>query len=302
MSPKRGNFQRRARQSALVHRLNHKNRSDPFDSRWMRVDGGRLQVLDWALIRRLALAAGVVLAIVIGMTSGPSLLTGLLGGDDAVRIEGVAVQGHRQLSAEAVALASGVERGNPVRDLAPREIEAALVRHPLIREARAVLLPNGQLVLQIDEREPRALLHGPAEANAEPIWRIVDDSGTPFAQTRADAWSRLPRLRSAAVIESDRPSAGLLDAIALVEEMKDERFAVLGPAELEVPDETDAEGWVLHTRSNPRRVVLGGEAWQPRLERLAMLLDAKLPEARTASEIDLRFAGQAVLRSRPASR
>ena len=84
-------------------------------------------------------------------------------------------------------LASEVDREQVVRNLE---------NHPWVRHADAALLLDGQLVIRIEEREPVALVRGPAVADKAFIWRLVDRTGTPFARTRAEDWSRLPRLRS----------------------------------------------------------------------------------------------------------
>ncbi len=303
MSPKRRNHQGRARQSALVNRLNRKHRRDPFHARgWLRVDPARVQGVDGDLARRMLVTSGFVLALLIGATAGPALVASWQDDEQGARIHSVAVQGNARLSAETVALATGVARGSALAALDRHDIEAKLSAHPLIATAHAALLPDGQLVVRIEEREPRALLRSPGGDKSEPKWRLVDASGTPFAETRVEAWSRLPRLRSAQAFEDDAAAAPLGDAIELAAALEDPRFAALKHREIEVPAEATSAGWVIHTRGNPRRVLLGKEEVKPRLERLAMLLDAKLPEARTATEIDLRFAGQAVLRSRPASK
>jgi hypothetical protein len=289
-----------------VARLGRRQRRDPFDSRgWLSVDAARVQGIDRTLVRRLVLTTGFALALLCGATSGPALVASLntFGNDDeSVLVRSVAVQGNVRLNAATVALASGVARDSIASQLDPKQIEAKLESHPMIRAARVALLPDGQLVVRIAEREPHALLlrrGGKADA---PAWRLIDADGTPFADTRAEAWSRLPRVRSDAVIESDVASAPLREAIALAQAMDDPRFAALGEREIELPAVASSDGWVLHARGNPRRVVLGTREVEPRLERLALLLDADLPAARTATEIDFRFAGQAVLRSGSASR
>ncbi|MDE0911424.1 MAG: hypothetical protein OSB60_13245, partial [Myxococcota bacterium] len=61
-------------------------------------------------------------------------------------------------------------------------------------------------------------------------------------------------------------------------------------------------GWVLHSQELPRTVILGEDELEPRLKKLSLLLTSNMPAARAAEEIDLRFANQAVLRSRSPSR
>ncbi len=306
MSAKRRPFSRGTRQSAVVARLGRRQRRDPFSTRgWLSVDATRVQGVDRTLIRRLVLTTGFALALLLGATSGPALVASFntVGADgETVLVRSVAVQGNVRLNAATVAMASGVARDSIASQLDPSQVEANLESHPMIRAADVALLPDGQLVVRIAEREPHALLRGRGDEGSATAWRLVDADGTPFADTRAEAWSRLPRVRSAAVIESDIASAPLREAIELAAQMDDPRFAVLGDREIELPAEAGSDGWVLHARGNPRRVVLGTDEVKPRLERLAMLLNADLSAARTATEIDFRFAGQAVLRSGSSSR
>jgi len=303
MSPKRRNFQPRAKQSALVNRLGRKQRRDPFDRarRWFRVDPTRLSGVEARLGRRAMVAWGFAVALLLGWAIGAPLVAYWQGDGGAVLVRSIAVQGHDRLPASAVAEASGVAPGSTMKDLDRAAIASQVAAHPLVREARVAVLPAGRLVVRVEEREPRALLRGPARERAPSNWWLVDETGTPFANTRADAWSRLPRLRSRSEVRDDTASESLRFAIELARGLDDPRFDALSDREIELPGETGSDGWVIHTRGNPQRVLLGNEAVEPRLERLAMLLEARLPEARTASEIDLRFAGQAVLRSGPAS-
>ncbi|MFT5695686.1 MAG: hypothetical protein ACI9QQ_001665, partial [Myxococcota bacterium] len=71
--------------------------------------------------------------------------------------------------------------------------------------------------------------------------------------------------------------------------------------EIELPSKGAGRGWVLHSQTLPRTVILGEDELEPRLAKLAMLLGTDLPSTRGAEEIDLRFANQAVLRSRSSS-
>ena len=76
--------------------------------------------------------------------------------------------------------------------------------------------------------------------------------------------------------------------------------------ELRLPSEAaeDREGWVLR-RTGGTEVILGRDdvaTVHERLDRLGRLLEANLGEMEETETIDLRFAGQAVLRMTSASR
>ena len=61
----------------------------------------------------------------------------------------------------------------------------------------------------------------------------------------------------------------------------------------------DRTGFSLRFAGSPLRVVLGREDLDSKLRELARLLAADMPEVDDATELDLRFAGQAVLRNEP---
>ena len=127
---------------------------------------------------------------------------------------------------------------------------------------------------------------------------FVDASGTPFAQrdpARVEEASELPRILSAIPVHAGEANAELARAVGLAD-----RLAALGlerPAEVSVAAEDDPVGFALRLPSLPARVVLGREDLDARLAQLAMLLESEFDELAGTTELDLRFAGQAVLRS-----
>jgi hypothetical protein len=145
-------------------------------------------------------------------------------------------------------------------------------------------------------------MRGPATAGGAKIWRLIDRTGTPFARTRAEEWSRLPRLRSERVLETGEIDPALIEAFEITRHLSGRPGWRPTSREIELPTEDAGRGWVLHSRTLPRTVILGEDELAPRLQRLALLLDSNLPSARGAEEIDLRFADLAVLRSGSPSR
>jgi len=306
MSPKRRTGRRTRKQSPVISRLNRKRRHDGFTNGGvMRGDSVHMPGRDRAPGFRLLTSLGFALALLTGIISSRSVIQHVQAGEtsgDPVRVRSVAVLGNQRLSAASVAQASGVAPDSIATRLDTKQIARTLERHPLIGSARSIVLPHGQLVVSVEERNPVALLRGRPGAKQEVVWRLVDSTGTPFANTRAEAWSRLPRLRSARARATGVVDPTLVEAIRIAMQIDRERAPAVAEREIELPTKGSGIGWVLHSQTLPHRVILGTQDLEPRLERLAMLLDADLPTARGVEEIDLRFADQAVLRGRSSFR
>lgn len=306
MKSRRRNSARTRPPSPVVARLGRKRpRRRVAAGGFLQVEPVRGQAHDHALRFRLLVSAGFALALLVGVYESRPVIQRV---EQSARrgapvlVRSVAVQGNHRLSASAVALASGVARDSLASRLDPQRIARTLEQHPLIRSASATLLPGGELLVRIEERDPVALLRGRA-AEGEPVaWRLVDSTGTPIAQARAEDWSRLPRFRTTRVLATGAADATLLEAIDLASLVDRHHAPTLAGREIELPAQGAGTGWVLHSQTLPHRVILGKTDLEPRLERLAMLLDADLDAARGMTEIDLRFADQAVLRTGSSSR
>ncbi|MBW2389594.1 MAG: FtsQ-type POTRA domain-containing protein [Deltaproteobacteria bacterium] len=271
---------------------------------WVR-DPASIQLAVHAPRFRRAVVGFFFLAVAFGTLASPIVVEVLQGNDQStapILVHGVAVQGNQRLSAAAVAKASGVAPDGLASEVDCEQVALNLESHPWIRNAHATLLPGGKLVIRIEEREPVGLVRGRAAEGEAIIWRLIDGSGTPFASTRAENWSRLPRFRSQRVLTTGEIDPALIEALEIARQMSGRADWRPTSREIELPTEDAGRGWVLHSRTLPRTIILGEEELEPRLERLALLLDSELPSARGAEEIDLRFAGLAVLRSGSSSR
>lgn len=309
MSPKRRAGGRANTRDSAVSRLGRRRAWDRHPRlgatrEWAR-DPANLQLAIHTPRFRRMVALLFVLAVALGTLGSPFVIA-LVQGDERsmgpILVQSVAVQGNRRLAAPAVARASGVARDSLASEVDCEQVTSNLEKHPWIRKAHTTLLPGGQLVIRIEEREPVALVRGPANEGEGSIWRLIDGTGTPFARTRAEDWSRLPRFRSRRVLATGEIDSALIEALLIARRLSARPGWRPTAHEIELPTDASSRGWVLHSRTLPRTVILGENELEPRLERLAMLLDSKLPTARGAEEIDLRFADHAVLRSRSSSR
>ncbi len=230
-----------------------------------------------------------------------------------VTVDAIAVQGARRLRGSEVAAATGLARGARL-DALPEDLETRVAAHPWIRSARVALLPTGTLIVDVEEREPRAVLYSGDDGSAH----FVDAEGTAFAPVSADevpdaaGLPALARASGATSASNEAQEAALLrDGLSLLAYVDGLTLAGLArPDEphrglrLLLPDPDGERGWVLRG-ADGLEVVLGSDEVATvieRLDRVERLLGAALGELEQATTIDMRFAGQAVLRTASASR
>lgn len=211
-------------------------------------------------------------------------------------LAGVSVAGCEQVAPPELVAQAGLAAGMPLAAIDLAALERKVAGHPWVREARATILPLGRVVIDVQEREPVAIVRDASGAR-----RFVDTAGDAFAEAPADAG--LPELRgldAGAPLTSERPR--LVQGVRVLE-----RFAAHGiqPAPTsvwlggDVPERLPAVSWG-DEEDDGLRAVIGGGALERKLAYLVELLEAGLPEVAEAREIDLRFGERVVLRGVPA--
>jgi hypothetical protein len=264
-------------------------------------------------------------SLLLGTLLASSVAAGALAWlrDEPAALGAIAVQGAVRLASDEVANATGLRRGDSLAAFAEAGAEAALeerlAAHPWIRKAQVALLPTGTLIIEIEEREARAVVQDVAAPGGEAhaSWHFVDLEGVAFAPVRPGeeafaaslpALVRLapdtaadpvadPALRTALELESHLASLAL-PGFALSE-------APHRGIELQLPGAASGPGFVLRGRGADAEVILGNDdlaVLVDRLDRLERLLAAGLGELEVTASIDMRFAGQAVLRTASTSR
>ncbi len=213
-------------------------------------------------------------------------------------LESIAVQGTERLTSEDVAWATGLAHGSRLDELSEPELARTVAAHPWIREARVAVLPTGTLIIEVTEREARAVLRDDSGVH------FVDEEGVAFALVGPDDGPEAAGLPLIVGNDSDSASrqqgltiAARLDGLALPGFARD--GAPHRGLALQLPRADDPhQGWVLRPERGPE-VILGSDdvaTVTDRLDRLERLLEADLGELEETTAIDLRFAGQAVLR------
>lgn len=303
-------FERRARRQterARAHLERQRRRG-----RVLAVEDARERGQRRRRIRRLRPAACGLCGLAAGLFSGPHALeVGLeyLEGAPA-QVASVSISGNSRLSTRDVALATGVTPGSPLASVDARAVERALTSHRWIRSARATALPNGTLLVEVEERQPLAIVR----SGSEQRWQLVDASAVPFAPADPELARDLPRFHSSPALASGQRHEVLARALALAGQLSRKTLSKLAGTppppsgagwprgvELQLPSPSSPEGWILHSAHPPSAVILGLEGLERRVAQLAQLLGSDLREVRGAETIDLRFADRAVLRTASAS-
>ena len=201
-------------------------------------------------------------------------------------LEHVSVQGLRHLSSADVVAASGLVAGTTLETVDPAELATQLETHPWIEHARALRLPSGLVLIGVREREAAATLVGTE------TWAI-DANGTPFDRVSSESLEGLPRIVTRERFEPGVAHGSLAEAVSLPRQLAD--HGLPAAVEIGITASDDPEGLWLRLPDIAARIVLGRGQLDEKLDRLARVLDAELPELARATRIDLRFSDQAVL-------
>jgi cell division septal protein FtsQ len=221
------------------------------------------------------------------LASGPDWL----GGD--AQLDAISVRGASHLAVAEIAIATGVSRSAALSSIEPASVEKRLEDHAWIAEARALRLPTGRLLVGVKETVPVAVL---AAGSPEQTF-LVDASGVPFAAAAEHPDEALPRVVIARAVAPLEPNEEVARAVQLARDLP--RFGLAQPVMVSIAAENDRRGFTLRLPGLRARIVLGREDFDAKLRELARLLAADVPEIGIATELDLRFADQAVLRNEP---
>lgn len=256
------------------------------------------------LVWRLAPLAALAACLLGALAAAPLLRVGAAARPELFAVRQLAVVGTVRLDAAELVRSAALAPGEAI---GAEELVARLAHHPWVAAARAARVSPDTLVVRVVERVPAAIWIRPAPAgggaDAGEEAFLVDADGTPFAAAGGDD---LPRLHLAAADVEPCPAAGgclpdprLAAGVALARAVEHAGFA-RPEIELDPAGDDDAGAAaralpVLRLAGVTPRVLLGDGDLETQLERLTRVL-ADVPASRAAAEIDLRFAGQVVLR------
>ncbi len=254
-----------------------------------------------SLVWRLTPAA-VLLAFVGGMlAAGPLQTVAIAAIPSAFEVRRLELLGAERFGPGEIARLAESPVGAMSSAGQPAELLGRIARHPWVAEARGVRVTPATVVVRIVERVPAAIwVRGPDDT------LLIDAAGTPFAVAHGEPLPHLllrspllqdpaPRGRGTDPCQLERgctPDARLAVGVALARRIENAGF----PTPQILLDESGPHAApVLHLPGVAPRVLLGDGDPTIALAHLARVLTT-VPASHEAGEIDLRFAGQVVLR------
>ncbi len=236
--------------------------------------------------------------------AGALLLAVLAGGGwtawqwvQQVTLQEIRIQGHVNVQEEEILDLLRVDTGAVMFDLNAVMLEDRVVRHPWIRVADVARLPSGVLDVNVEEREPIALLMT-AEGRAaywvdKDGWRLpVTDQArydVPLLFARSQVWHPMQPV-------NHEPTRQLIRDLSSASSRMDALFSEFVWGE---------EGWTVHLTPAPPHgsipAVLGEDDFAHRFDKLLMFWDQQVLQHadKQYERLDLRFDGQVVVQESP---
>jgi cell division septal protein FtsQ len=243
--------------------------------------------------RRAIFAATAALSLAAGAGFGVSLASGAGFFGTGAQLETISVLGTGRLAAAEVAVASGVSRSVALSAVESDSVEKTLEGHAWITEARALRLPTGTLLIDVEETVPVAVVAAGAPAQTY----VVDAGGAPFAVAETHHEEALPRIVTADAVAPLEPNEDIARAVQLARDVHG--FGLARPVMVSIAAAGDSRGFTIRLEGLRASIVLGREDLDAKLQELVRVLAADVPGIGDATELDLRFADQAVLRNDP---
>ncbi len=214
-------------------------------------------------------------------------------------LQQVDVTGNQRLSRDEVVEAAEIEAGINLLTVNLGAITARLKRHPWIRSASVYRQFPGQLIVEIEERSPRAILAAGklyyVDEQAEFFSRLLPGDSVRFPLFTGVSPSHL-KTHGLQIREMIRLGLGLMDLVERTGSDPD----ISRVSEIRIDLD---EGLSLHTKSG-RILVLGKGDFERKLKRYARLKKFLIRRGQwhTARIINLDFEDRALVRSSDKSR
>jgi len=212
---------------------------------------------------------------------------------EVFQVRSVEVQGVDRRFAEQVVGLLDIPSGTPLIELDVQELSLRLQEQPQIADARIMRLPPSHLLIAIDKRVALALAELPERKSPY----LVDYEGRPYAVAQEP--TTLPMLKGVSDLQPGVPNAQLATAIRVSQLLAQNGLPEASEIILGAP--RDPNRLTLVLKETKQNVLLRQADYETQLRGFAHLLSAGLPEFAKASEIDLRFRNQVILRGIPPS-
>jgi cell division septal protein FtsQ len=212
------------------------------------------------------------------------------------RLDTLTVKGNRLLSEEEVAERTAVEAGESILNVDLEAVRARLLEHPLVREASVSRQLPSELLIEIEERTPAAVVMEVGE-------RVVDREGFVVNVPAGDGPAGLPCFTGIGIENGRVTGEGMLDlddGIALARAIGAVGFPPSD--EIECIDLSRGNDAVLLPRGEGPLVHLGRGDTYERLGRWRMIREDMASRWEAMEYIDLRAEGQVVVKPRAVPR
>lgn len=261
-----------------------------------RRKGQKKQPLNLRKLLHRALRVGVFGFSAMLLVVGCTLLIQLLLASDMFRVEIIQVEGQTQLEQEEIVGLSDINTGDMTFDLDLHLIGRKIAENPWVREAQVSRIFPKQVVIRIEERQPRAII------NLDYLY-YLDELGEVFKVLGSDDSLEYPVVTGFdrdELQQGDSESARQLKSIvALIDDLKQRELF-----DLEQVSEIHREaggGIALFTYHGAVKIRIGRSGYKKkidRLERIYAKLEKRLP---VLDYIDLNVDERIIVRIERAS-
>lgn len=248
------------------------------------------QPLDLRKLLHRALRVGVFGFSALLLVVGGTLLIQLLLASDLFRIEMIQVEGNQRVTREEIVGLSDINPGDMTFDLDLHLIGRKLAENPWIREARVARIFPKQVVVRIEERQPRAII------NLGYLY-YLDERGEVFKVLGSDDSLNYPVVTgfSREELQQQDSTSGrqLRSIIALIENLQQrEIFGLDQVSEIH----REAGGVCLYTYHNAVKIRLGRRDFREKIDRLEKLYATLKKRLPVLDYIDLNVDERIIVR------
>ncbi|PLX90612.1 MAG: cell division protein FtsQ [Desulfuromonas sp.] len=236
---------------------------------------GKKQPLNLRKLLHRALRIGVFSFSLVLLLVGGTLLVQVLLASDLFRVESIEVVGNTQMAGQDIIGLSDINRGDMTFDLDLHLIGRKIAENPWVREAQVARIFPKQVVIRIEERQPRAII------NLDLLY-YLDERGEVFKVLGAGDSLNFPVVTGfdrAELQQGDSENARQLKAIiALIENLKQREIFNLDQVS-EIHRE-EGGGFCLYTYQGAVKIRIGRDSFSEkidRLERIYAKLEKRLP-------------------------
>jgi cell division protein FtsQ len=236
---------------------------------------GKKQPLDLRKLLHRALRVGVFGFSLVLLVVGGTLLVQVLLASDLFRVESIEVAGNTQMAAEDIIGLSDIKRGDMTFDLDLHLIGRKIAENPWVREAQVARIFPKQVVIRIEERQPRAII------NLDLLY-YLDERGEVFKVLGSGDSLDFPVVTGfdrAELQQGSSENARQLKAIvALIDDLKQRE--IFGLDQVSEIHREEGGGFCLYTYLGAVKIRIGRDTFSEkidRLERIYTKLEKRLP-------------------------